>query len=149
MENEIWQVEVNGQIYETNFRDLKQWIQERSLLPQDNVRKGNMRWIQTGRVPALRRIFDGETAQVGVTTAPVAESIAAIPEPPTVFQQSEIKEDSPEPAETFAAPTPVIFTPAKRLFIFAAIVPMFFAKNPAGMSSKFQVSSSKFFDKMF
>ena len=53
MENtsELWQAEVNGQIYEASFEELAQWIQEGALLPQDKVRRGNLRWIEAQKVP--------------------------------------------------------------------------------------------------
>lgn len=59
MENqtEMWQTEVNGQIYETSFEELTKWIAEGSLLPQDKVRRGNLRWLEANKVPALHRFF--------------------------------------------------------------------------------------------
>lgn len=54
---EVWQVDASGEIYETEFEALKQWIAEGSLLPQDKVRRGNLRWIEAQKVPALRAIF--------------------------------------------------------------------------------------------
>ena len=56
--NEIWQVEVGGQVYEAPLADLPEWIGEGSLLPQDRVRKGNLRWIEARKVPALMPFFN-------------------------------------------------------------------------------------------
>jgi hypothetical protein len=55
---EKWQVEVGGQIYEANYEELKQWIDEEALLPRDKVRRGNLRWIEAQRVPGLKVFFD-------------------------------------------------------------------------------------------
>jgi hypothetical protein len=69
---EIWQVDVNGQIYETNFEELTQWIAEGALLPQDKVRRGNLRWIDAGKVPALHGFFNAKELGIAppvVTTA--------------------------------------------------------------------------------
>ncbi|MDH3493474.1 MAG: hypothetical protein OEM82_07990, partial [Acidobacteriota bacterium] len=58
--NEQWQVEVNGEIYDSTFAELTVWIAERSLLPDDKVRRGNLRWLQAGRVPPLKPFFEAE-----------------------------------------------------------------------------------------
>ena len=50
---EIWQVESNGQIFESNFDEMTLWINQGSLLRIDRVRKNNLRWIEAGKVPAL------------------------------------------------------------------------------------------------
>jgi len=55
---EIWQVDAGGQIYEARFEELTQWIWEGSLLPQDMVRRGNLRWIEARKVPALMQTFN-------------------------------------------------------------------------------------------
>lgn len=92
MENEIWQVEVNGEIYECEFSELKQWIAERSLMPQDSVRKPNRNWIPAGRVPVLARFFrelSTETAaQIPVQTVATAANIQPVQAfaPQTNFQ---------------------------------------------------------------
>jgi hypothetical protein len=55
-----WQVEVGGQIYEANYGELTEWINEGSLLPLDKVRRGNLRWIEARKVPGLRAFFDAK-----------------------------------------------------------------------------------------
>ena len=57
---EIWQVESGGQIFETNFAELTTWINESSLLRIDRVRKGNLRWIEAGKVPSLAAVFNAK-----------------------------------------------------------------------------------------
>ena len=61
--NEVWQVEVGGQVYEAPFAELGDWIGEGSLLPQDKVRRGNLRWIEARRVPNLDLRQYGRVAQ--------------------------------------------------------------------------------------
>jgi hypothetical protein len=104
--NEIWQTEVNGQIYETNFEGLTQWIAEGSLLPQDRVRRGNLRWIEAQKVPALYGFFNAK--QLGmvspvVTTTTDGQMPPNSPPPPVTFNQF------PPPAPTFNTPPPPNF----------------------------------------
>lgn len=56
-EQEIWQVEASSEIYQGSFAELSKWIEEGSLLRADKVRKGNLRWIEAGRVPSLAAVF--------------------------------------------------------------------------------------------
>ena len=58
--NEVWQVEVGGQVYEAAFAELGDWIGEGSLLPEDKVRRGNLRWIEARRVPNLVPFFNAK-----------------------------------------------------------------------------------------
>ena len=58
--NEIWQAEVLGQIYETNLEELTQWISEGALIPDDKVRRGNLRWLEAGKVPLLMPFFNAK-----------------------------------------------------------------------------------------
>lgn len=55
---ELWQVEANGQIFDTNFTEMAEWIADGSLLRADRVRKGNLRWIEAGKVPSLVAVFN-------------------------------------------------------------------------------------------
>lgn len=78
--NEIWQVEVNGTVYDAAFSELPEWIDGGSLLPGDKVRKGNLRWIEARRVPSLLPFFNakerGEAMPivVSVTEQPIEAS---------------------------------------------------------------------------
>lgn len=58
---EIWRVSTIEGVFETDFETLKQWIVEGCVLPTDKVSKGNLSWIDAGRVPKLKGAFDGET----------------------------------------------------------------------------------------
>lgn len=81
---EVWQVDVNGTVYEAPFDELGEWIGGGSLLPEDKVRKGNLRWIEAKKVPALVPFFNakakGEPMPLMVTSA-VADAPVTPPEP--------------------------------------------------------------------
>ncbi len=59
---EIWEVEANGEIRSTNFAEMTTWIGEGSLLRIDRVRKANLRWIEAGKVPTLLEFFNAKDA---------------------------------------------------------------------------------------
>jgi hypothetical protein len=77
--NEIWQVDVNGTVYDAAFSELPEWIEGGSLLPADKVRKGNLRWIEARRVPSLVPFFNavekGESMPVVITTSDAAVDV--------------------------------------------------------------------------
>jgi hypothetical protein len=60
--NETWQVDAGGTVYETNFAEMADWIAQGSLLRIDRVKKGNLRWIEAGKVPALTEFFNAKDA---------------------------------------------------------------------------------------
>jgi hypothetical protein len=85
---EIWQVEVNGQIYETTFGELPTWIADDALVETDKVRRGNLRWLEAGRVPSLVPFFNakangeplpGIAVSTTVAEEPAADEPAAAP----------------------------------------------------------------------
>jgi hypothetical protein len=81
---EIWQVDVGGQFYEANFEELAQWITEGSLLPQDKVRRGNLRWIEAQKVPLLHGFFNAR--ELGIAPPPVVVTTTTIqPTPQAEF----------------------------------------------------------------
>ena len=57
---EVWRVSTVEGIVETDLETLKQWIVEGCVLPTDKVSKGNLNWIDAGRVPKLKDAFNGE-----------------------------------------------------------------------------------------
>lgn len=80
---EIWQVEVRGQIYEAdNVEEIIEWISEGSVLAEDKVRKGSLRWITAAKVPELNGYFhenafeSNSTVSVNVTDASEAAFLA-------------------------------------------------------------------------
>lgn len=58
--NESWHVDVNGEVFETNFQGLVDWISEGSLLRMDKVRRGNLRWLEAGKIPLLYGFFNAK-----------------------------------------------------------------------------------------
>jgi hypothetical protein len=61
---EVWRVSTVEGIFETDLETLKQWIVEGCVLPTDKVSKGNLSWIEAGRVPKLKSAFDPSAAPV-------------------------------------------------------------------------------------
>jgi hypothetical protein len=75
---EIWQANVNGQIYEANFEELTMWIAEGALLPLDKVRRGNLRWLEAVKIPSLYGFFNAKELGLAppvLTTTNSAQSI--------------------------------------------------------------------------
>lgn len=70
--NEIWQVEVNNQIYETEFIELTRWIADGSLLRADKVRRGNLRWLEAGKVPSLNGFFNAKDLGIEPPELPIS-----------------------------------------------------------------------------
>lgn len=106
--NEIWQVEVGGQIYEASMAELPEWIGEGSLQPGDKVRKGNLRWIEARKVPSLIPFFNarerGEPMPVvqTVTDASAATEEAVPDLPPGPFTATIPTEPIPVPDQQTA-----------------------------------------------
>ena len=110
--NEIWQVEVGGQVYEAPFSELSDWINEGSLLPGDKVRRGNLRWIEARRVPTLVPFFNAKeqglpppvvvkTVEAPPAETPAQQIVAAdnFPPPPAVISPDPIEHTIAVPAE--------------------------------------------------
>jgi hypothetical protein len=74
---ELWQVEVAGNVYETDFAGLTQWIAESSLLPEDKIKCGERPWVQAKLVPALSPYFGGQAPLASVNVATTTENFAA------------------------------------------------------------------------
>ena len=51
-----------------SFEELTQWIAEGAVLPQDKVRRGNLRWIEANKVPSLHSFFNAQAIPPVVTT---------------------------------------------------------------------------------
>lgn len=78
---EIWQVDAGGEIYQGTFDELTQWITEGAVLPQDKVRRGNLRWIEAQKVPTLLSFFNAKDSG---TTPPVVTTNSPKPFPQVV-----------------------------------------------------------------
>lgn len=85
--HEVWQAEVLGQIYESSFEEMTRWIAEGALLPEDKVRRGNLRWLEAGKVPLLIPFFNAKangTEPPEIQTSKVA--VDNVPPPAEIFQ---------------------------------------------------------------
>lgn len=80
-EGELWQVEVKGQIYETNFSELTQWIGEGAVLREDKVRRGNLRWLEAGRIPNLISFFNAKDLNIQPEPVTTTSTQVNFPEP--------------------------------------------------------------------
>ena len=86
---EVWRVSTIEGIFETDLETLQQWIVEGCVLPTDKVSKGNLSWIEAGRVPKLKAAFDpqatpppqpaGASFETFVESNPAYGSTPAIP----------------------------------------------------------------------
>lgn len=99
---EIWQIDVNGQIYEAPFGEMAQWIAEGSLLRGDKVRKGSLRWIEAGRVPTLIQFFNAKE-----NGTPIIPVVVASDDNPQTSNFQPAPEAFPPPAVTFEPPAPL------------------------------------------
>ena len=104
---EIWQVEVNGAVYDAAFGELPEWIDGGSLLPGDKVRKGNLRWIEARRVPSLVPFFNakekGEPMPFVVTVTegePTPEAVV-VSEPAVAVPEAVAEPAASAPAVAF------------------------------------------------
>ena len=80
---ELWRVSTVEGIFETDLETLKQWILEGCVLPTDKVTKGNLNWIEAGRVPKLKGAFGGEMSEpVRNSPETFVDSISAFGNPP-------------------------------------------------------------------
>lgn len=83
-QQEHWQIEVGGRIYDAVLAELPEWINEGSLHPEDKVRKGNLRWIEARKVPSLVPFFNakekGEPLPVIVQTYTEVSAADPLPE---------------------------------------------------------------------
>lgn len=107
---EIWQVEAGGQIYEASFDELKQWVVEGAVLPSDKIRRGNLRWLEAGKIPLLHGAFNAKLAgtppqaQTNVTHVAPTENTQInnfVNAPPTVEKPVELP-----PPHVQTPPTP-------------------------------------------
>lgn len=78
---EVWRVSTPEGIFETDLETLKQWIAEGCVIPSDKVCKGNLSWIEAGRVPKLKGAFNGEVTPV--PPPPVSNSYETFVDPPS------------------------------------------------------------------
>lgn len=154
---DTWQVDVNGQIYDTGFDEMTQWIAEGSLLRGDKVRKGSLRWIEAGRVPTLTNFFNAKDSGNPIYPV-VSTTIEAPSEPqmqapaqnfsPVVSPQSHVESRLYEhaaapdhtpvqpidlhPVQNLAAPQPPVKMPANGMCFVHTDVPAVYACETCG-----------------
>ena len=91
---ELWRVSTPEGIFEADLETLKQWILEGCVLPTDKVSKGNLNWIEAGRVPKLKGAFNGDPT-------PAAEPVSTSYE--TFAESAPSFSDHSTPAPTVGA----------------------------------------------
>src|SRR5207253_2263849 len=60
--SQLWQVETGGKVFDATFDEMTEWVADGALLRIDRVRKGNLRWIEAGKVPQLIEFFNAKDA---------------------------------------------------------------------------------------
>lgn len=98
----MWQVQVEGQVYESDFDQLTQWIMEGSVSRSHLVKRGSLRWLAAGKVPALIEFFnaapDSTPQQPVVSTTDATEPNGeAVPSPTVVAENVENFEATVDP----------------------------------------------------
>src|ERR1051326_7290855 len=75
-EHETWHVMTPEGVFDADLQTLKQWITEGAVHPTDKVRKGSLKWIDAGRAPMLRRVFNGEETPASPDTSAGVNAVA-------------------------------------------------------------------------
>jgi len=97
---EIWRVSTVEGVFQADLETLKQWIAEGCVLPTDKVSKGNLNWIEAGRVPKLKGAFNGEPAPV---SEPINTSFETFVE--SSFAPTNPPQSYSPPSTTWVEPT--------------------------------------------
>lgn len=100
-----WRIQVQGQIYEADLEELRQWIVEGSVLPSDNVRRGDLRWLPAEKVPALYDFFSADDIDPAAASAISAGDFPSESEisDPQAFSIARNDSDERQTAENSAA----------------------------------------------
>lgn len=81
---DTWRVSTIEGVFEADLDTLRQWILEGCVQPTDKVTKGNLSWIEAGKVPVLRSAFAGEVVTVTtLPSAPATSEPVPVPGPET------------------------------------------------------------------
>lgn len=108
---EVWRVSTPEGVFEADLETLKQWIAEGCVLPTDKVTKGNLSWIEAGRVPKLKGAFNGERTFVSApaNNSPAIDSFEAFVSSSTAYgnpPSQAIPEEPPKVDTSFKVDTP-------------------------------------------
>jgi hypothetical protein len=76
---ELWQVDSGGQVYEASFEVLTQWVIEGAVLPTDKIRRGELRWLEAGKVPRLQSIFKNGVPGVANDERQIETTVTELP----------------------------------------------------------------------
>jgi hypothetical protein len=76
---ELWQVDSGGQVYEASFEVLTQWVIEGAVLPTDKIRRGELRWLEAGKVPRLQSIFKNGVQSVANDEPRIQATVTELP----------------------------------------------------------------------
>jgi len=90
---EVWRVSTVEGVFETDLETLKQWIAEGCVLPTDKVTKGNLSWIEAGRVPKLKGAFNGDVTPASVA---VSSSFDTFVDSGSAFENPSPTQSTPE-----------------------------------------------------
>lgn len=101
---EVWRVSTIEGVFETDLDTLRQWIIEGCVLPTDKVSKGTLNWIDAGRVPKLKKAFNGEVEPPTLTLVPEKATTENAWQTPPITSQDEVHEESGRQAEQFTSP---------------------------------------------
>lgn len=71
---EIWHVDVQNRIYEASHDEVIEWIKEGAILPEDKVRRGNLRWLSASKVPEFNRYFLPSETDGVFSAAPIGST---------------------------------------------------------------------------
>lgn len=69
-----WLVKIQGYEYETNIDELKQWVIEGRVLPEDMIFRQGLGWRIAREVPMLREAFE-EQRKASIATGDISISI--------------------------------------------------------------------------
>lgn len=115
---ETWRVETPEGIFETDLETLRQWIREDCVMPGDRVAKGNLHWIEAGRVPLLRAAFGNKLSAPAAAPQP-AQTVAHATPAPTATAVPAAPAFAPAPAwppPVAPAAAPPAFAPQANSF---------------------------------
>lgn len=91
---EVWQAEIDGSVRSLGFNELAGLITSGIIAPTDKVRRGNLRWLEAGRVPSLAGYFTG--------------AAKPLPDGPTIKVETERAVITSLMSETVSSPVPAV-----------------------------------------
>ncbi|HXG84992.1 MAG TPA: hypothetical protein VNI84_13310 [Pyrinomonadaceae bacterium] len=97
-----WQVQVQGQVYEADLEELRQWIVEGSVVPSDNVRRGDLRWLTAEKVPAIYDFFIADDIDRAASPAISGDDLSLALKLSDGQAFSIVRNDSDEPSGVFS-----------------------------------------------